>query len=263
MQIQTVKCPRFANQALRAYHQTTFFMPQPALRLLTILSRLVSQALAPLMILMISVTSTVAFAADPGTTSSKSETQTETKKTKTKETKTKETKKGDKTVNPHVIMETSLGNVEIELFEDKAPISVANFLKYTDEGFFNGTIFHRVIPNFMIQGGGFTPDMNQKKTADQIKNEAGNGLKNERGTLAMARTAVVDSATSQFFINLKDNDFLNYTAPNPAQYGYAVFGKVVSGLDVVEKIKDVPTGNKGMHQDVPTTPVLIKSMKRK
>ncbi len=206
-------------------------------------------------------------------TEAKTETMKDAKKTESKSKKadkksdktldSKDKKKGDNAVNPHVIMETSLGNVEIELFQDKAPISVANFLKYTDEGYYDGTIFHRVISNFMIQGGGFNEKMDQKKTADQIKNEADNGLKNDRGTLAMARTNVVDSATSQFFVNVKDNDFLNFTAPNPAQYGYAVFGKVVSGMDVVEKIKEVPTGTKGGHSDVPNTPVVIKSMKRK
>ena len=164
--------------------------------------------------------------------------------------------------NPMVKMETSLGDVEIELNQEKAPISVANFLKYVDDGFFNGTIFHRVINNFMIQGGGFTPDMNQKPTQAPIKNEAGNGLKNSVGTLAMARTGIVDSATAQFFINVKDNSFLDHSGESAAQFGYAVFGKVTNGMDVVEKIKAVPTTTKSGMTDVPATPVVIKSIKR-
>lgn len=163
--------------------------------------------------------------------------------------------------NPVVVMETSLGNVEIELFQDKAPISAENFLKYTDAGFYNGTIFHRVIDGFMIQGGGFTEDLKQKPTREPIKNEATNGLKNNRGTLAMARTNVVDSATAQFFINVKDNDFLNHV--NQAQFGYAVFGKVTNGMDIVDKIKGVPTTTKGPYENVPVTAVVIKSVKRK
>lgn len=182
---------------------------------------------------------------------------------KKEKTQKGEAKKMSESKNPIVVMETSMGPVEIELFADKAPISTQNFLKYADEGFYNGTIFHRVISDFMIQGGGFTEDMKQKPTHAPIKNEATNGLKNERGTLAMARTMVVDSATAQFFINVKDNGFLNHTAPNERGYGYAVFGKVISGMDVVDKIKAVPTSNKGMHENVPTTPVVIKSMKRK
>jgi peptidyl-prolyl cis-trans isomerase A (cyclophilin A) len=163
--------------------------------------------------------------------------------------------------NPHLVMETSMGTIEIELFADKAPLSTANFLKYADEGFFNGTIFHRVISNFMIQGGGFTENMSQKPTHDPIKNEATNGLKNDRGTLAMARTNVVDSATAQFFINVKDNDFLNHSGAS--NFGYAVFGKVTNGMDVVDKIKSVKTGTSGGMGDVPATPVVIKSVKRK
>jgi cyclophilin family peptidyl-prolyl cis-trans isomerase len=165
--------------------------------------------------------------------------------------------------NPVVVMETSYGTIEIELFADKAPISTENFLKYVDDGFFSGTIFHRVIADFMIQGGGFTEDMNQKKTRDSIKNEATNGLKNERGTLAMARTMVVDSATAQFFINVKDNPFLNNRGTDMQSYGYAVFGKVVSGMDIVDKIRAVKTGSKKGMDDVPETAVLIKSAKRK
>ncbi len=165
--------------------------------------------------------------------------------------------------NPIVVMETSLGSVEIELFEKEAPISVKNFLRYTDEGFYNGTIFHRVISNFMIQGGGFDPEMKQKSTHEPIKNEATNGLKNENNTVAMARTSVVDSATAQFFINVKDNGFLDHRDTSNSGYGYAVFGKVISGADVVAKIKAVPTGHKGMFDDVPQTAVVIKSIHRK
>lgn len=167
--------------------------------------------------------------------------------------------------NPIVVMETSVGSepIEIELYSDKAPISVENFLKYVDAGFYNGTIFHRVINGFMIQGGGFTPDMTQKPTREPIKNEATNGLKNDRGTLAMARTMVVDSATAQFFINVVDNGFLNHRSADPQGYGYAVFGKVIKGMDMVDKIKAVPTANKGGNEGVPVTPVVIKSVKRK
>lgn len=164
--------------------------------------------------------------------------------------------------NPVVVIETSLGNVEVELFADKAPISVENFLKYTDSGFYANTIFHRVIDGFMIQGGGFTESMSQKPTQAQIKNEATNGLKNDRGTLAMARTNVVDSATAQFFINVKDNSFLNNRDTSPSGYGYAVFGKVTKGMEFVDKIKAVPTTTKNGMENVPTTPVIIKSVKK-
>lgn len=171
---------------------------------------------------------------------------------------------GEKTVNqpknPVVIMETSQGSVRIELWSDKAPITVKNFLRYVDEGFYSGTIFHRVMDNFMIQGGGFTPEMNQKQPHEPIKNEASADLKNDVGTIAMARTAVVDSATCQFFINVKDNDFLNHRDKSPQGFGYAVFGKVVDGMDVVDKIKKVPTNTVGPHQNVPVTPVVIKSI---
>lgn len=156
-----------------------------------------------------------------------------------------------------VKLTTSMGPITIELNREKAPISSENFIKYVESGHYNGTIFHRVINNFMIQGGGFMPDMNQKPTQAPIKNEAANGLKNEKYTLAMARTGVRDSATSQFFINVKDNDFLNYRDETPQGWGYAVFGKVVSGQDVVDKIKAVATGNRGMHADVPTTQITI------
>jgi peptidyl-prolyl cis-trans isomerase A (cyclophilin A) len=155
-----------------------------------------------------------------------------------------------------VIMETSEGNVEIELFGDKAPLSVSNFLAYVDASFYDNTVFHRVIKSFMVQCGGFDTKMNQKPTLAPIKNEAANGLKNDRGTLAMARTGVVDSATSQFFINVVNNDFLNHGGRD---FGYAVFGKVTSGMDVVDKIAAVQTGG----GDVPVKQVLIKSVKRK
>jgi cyclophilin family peptidyl-prolyl cis-trans isomerase len=164
--------------------------------------------------------------------------------------------------NPVVVMETSMGNVKIELDEAKAPISVKNFLSYVDDKFYDGTIFHRVISNFMIQGGGFTADMQQKPTKAQIKNEAGNGLRNKRGTLAMARTNVVDSATSQFFVNVVDNDFLDYRDNSPQGFGYAVFGKVIEGMEVVDKIKGVKTGSQMGFQDVPAEAVVIKSIKR-
>lgn len=163
--------------------------------------------------------------------------------------------------NPVVVMETSEGTIRLELWADKAPMSVKNFLSYVDEGFYDGTIFHRVIDNFMIQGGGFTPEMNQKPTHEPIKNEASPELKNDLGTIAMARTAVVDSATCQFFINVKDNDFLNHKDATPAGFGYAVFGKVVEGMDVVEKIKKVQTTNVGPFQNVPVKPVIIQSVK--
>lgn len=156
-----------------------------------------------------------------------------------------------------VVIKTSLGDIKAELYSDQAPLTVKNFLQYAEDGHYNGTIFHRVISNFMIQGGGFTPDMNQKPTRAPIKNEAANGLKNARGTLAMARTSVIDSATSQFFINVKDNDFLNHSSPTPQGFGYCVFGKVVEGMDVVDKIKSVRTGNRGPFQDVPVETVEI------
>lgn len=162
-----------------------------------------------------------------------------------------------------VVIETSFGNIEVELNADKAPISVENFLKYVDKKHYDGTIFHRVISNFMIQGGGMDEKLQERKTDAPIKNEAANGLKNLKGTIAMARTGVVDSATSQFFINVVDNDFLNYQAPTPQQFGYAVFGKVTDGMDIVEKIRMVPTGNQSGYQDVPKTPVMIKSIHRK
>ncbi len=167
---------------------------------------------------------------------------------------------GAKAKSPVVKIATSLGDIEVELFTDKAPETVKNFLAYAEAGHYDGTIFHRTIKGFMIQGGGFTPDMQQKPTKPPIKNEAGNGLKNETGTLAMARTNVVDSATAQFFINVKDNAFLDHKNESPQGFGYAVFGKVVAGMDVVRKIENVATTNKGMHQDVPAEAVVIKSV---
>ncbi|MER3447981.1 MAG: peptidylprolyl isomerase A [Candidatus Dadabacteria bacterium] len=158
--------------------------------------------------------------------------------------------------NPVVIISTSMGDIEIELYLDKAPVTIKNFLSYVNDGFYDGTIFHRVIPGFMIQGGGFTPDMKQKPTKAPIKNEADNGLKNDAGTIAMARTSAVDSATSQFFINLVDNNFLDHGARD---FGYAVFGRVIGGIDVVRRIAGVKTGNRGPFHDVPIEPVVIKS----
>ncbi len=159
---------------------------------------------------------------------------------------------------PSVLLKTNHGDITLELDAAKAPKSVANFLAYVKSGHYDGTIFHRVIDNFMIQGGGMTASMKQKSTLDQIENEANNGLKNDRGTIAMARTSDPHSATAQFFINVNDNDFLNHTAPTPQGWGYAVFGKVSNGMDVVDKIKKVKTGNAGYHQDVPTEDVVIE-----
>lgn len=153
---------------------------------------------------------------------------------------------------------TNFGNIDIELNFDKAPKTAANFEQYVKDGFYNGTIFHRVIDNFMIQGGGMTADMQEKPTREPIENEAANGLKNDRYTIAMARTMQPHSASSQFFINVKDNDFLNHTAPTPQGWGYCVFGKVVAGTDVVDKIKTVKTGRHGYHDDVPLETVLIE-----
>lgn len=161
--------------------------------------------------------------------------------------------------NPVVLMETSLGTVKLELFEKDAPVSVKNFLEYAGSGFYNDTIFHRVIPGFMIQGGGFSTEFKQKATRAPIKNEAANGLKNQRGTLAMARTGNPDSATAQFFINVVNNDMLN--RPNPDGHGYAVFGKVIEGMDVVDKIAAVKTGFQRGFQDVPVSQVRIISVR--
>jgi peptidyl-prolyl cis-trans isomerase A (cyclophilin A) len=155
--------------------------------------------------------------------------------------------------------ETSLGDFTIELFEKEAPESVANFTRYIEDEFFDGTIFHRIVPGFVIQGGGFTEDMTQKKTKPPVKNEADNGLKNTRGTLSMARTNDINSATSQFFVNLKDNDFLDHSRGN---FGYAVFAKVTDGMDVIDKIAAVETGRKRGFDDVPVEPVIMKSVRR-
>ncbi len=161
-----------------------------------------------------------------------------------------------------VKMETNYGDIVLELNQEKAPITVSNFLKYTENKFYDGTIFHRVINNFMIQGGGLTPDMQKKTTLSEIKNEADNGLKNHVGTIAMARTNMVDSATSQFFINVNDNDFLNHRGKNPSEYGYTVFGKVTEGMTVVNRIKTAATTSKGGRQNVPTEPIIIKKVTR-
>jgi peptidyl-prolyl cis-trans isomerase B (cyclophilin B) len=157
-----------------------------------------------------------------------------------------------------VKLTTSLGAITIQLNSEKAPISSANFLTYVKEGFYNGTIFHRIIPDFMAQGGGFDTSFDQKAVHAPIKNEADNGLLNKRGTLAMARTNVPDSATAQFFINYKDNGFLNYSSPTPQGWGYAVFGEVIEGMDVVDAMAKAPTGNRGGHQDVPKTDIVIE-----
>ena len=155
--------------------------------------------------------------------------------------------------------ETTLGDFTIELLEKDAPLSVANFLRYIDDGFFDGTIFHRIVPGFVIQGGGFTEDMTQKKTQSPVKNEADNGLKNKRGTLSMARTSDINSATSQFFVNLKDNEFLDHSRGN---FGYAVFAQVTEGMDVIDKIAAVETGRKRGFDDVPVEAVIMKSVRR-
>ena len=162
---------------------------------------------------------------------------------------------------PYVELETTMGNIVIELNQEKAPYTVANFLEYVKSGHYDGTIFHRVIDGFMIQGGGMDANMKEKSTNAPIQNEADNGLKNEVGTIAMARTSDPHSATAQFFINVKDNSFLNFSGKNPQGWGYTVFGKVIEGMDIVNKIKGVPTGKYGFHADVPTTPVVITHAK--
>ena len=161
-----------------------------------------------------------------------------------------------------VVMTTSKGVIKIKLDAEKAPLTVANFLRYVDEGHYDGTLFHRVINGFMIQGGGFDQKMRQKPTHAPIKNEAANGLRNKCGTIAMARTMVVDSATSQFFINVVDNAFLDFRSPTPQGFGYCVFGEVVEGMDVVDAIKVVPTGHSAGMGDVPVEPVVIESVRR-
>ena len=160
----------------------------------------------------------------------------------------------------HVTIATTVGQMTLELDADNAPKTVENFLAYASTGFYDGTIFHRVINNFMIQGGGFTTDMEQKPTQAPVDNEANNGLKNERGTIAMARTQDPHSATAQFFINVQDNDFLNHTGENMQGWGYTVFGKVTQGEEVLDKIRSVQTGSQGGHQDVPTDPIIIESI---
>ncbi len=164
--------------------------------------------------------------------------------------------------NPMVVLDTSLGKITVELFADKAPVTVKNFLTYVDEKHYDGTIFHRVIPDFMVQGGGMEPGLKEKQTHAAIKNESTNGLSNKRGTLAMARTNVPDSATSQFFINVKDNAFLD-KAKSRDGVGYAVFGQVIDGMDVVDRIRQVETGNSGGHSDVPTKDVVLRTARRK
>ena len=160
----------------------------------------------------------------------------------------------------HILMTTTVGPMTLELDADNAPKTVENFLSYVSNGFYDGTIFHRVIDNFMVQGGGFTADMEQKATQAPIENEANNGLKNARGTIAMARTQDPHSATAQFFINVQDNDFLNHTGENMQGWGYAVFGKVTEGEDVLDKIRCVQTGSQAGHQDVPVEPIIIESV---
>jgi peptidyl-prolyl cis-trans isomerase B (cyclophilin B) len=170
--------------------------------------------------------------------------------------------KSPQSKKPVVLVKTSEGLIRIELWPDKAPSTVTNFLRYVDEGFYDGTIFHRVIDNFMIQGGGFTTDMKQKQSHEAVKNEASPELKNERGTIAMARTSAVDSATCQFFINVRDNESLNQRDKSQSGFGYAVFGKVVDGMDVVDRIKKVQTTTVGLFQNVPVKAVVIESVKR-
>jgi cyclophilin family peptidyl-prolyl cis-trans isomerase len=162
--------------------------------------------------------------------------------------------------NPVAVISTSMGDITVELFKDKAPVSVQNFLQYVSEGFYTGTIFHRVKPRFVIQGGGYTPEMAERGTRPPILNEATNGLKNLRGTLAMARTRALRSATSQFFINVVNNPDFDHRSYAPEEFGYAVFGRVLSGMEVVDGISTTPTGSKDGHDDVPVTPVVIKSI---
>jgi peptidyl-prolyl cis-trans isomerase B (cyclophilin B) len=163
--------------------------------------------------------------------------------------------------NPVIVLKTNMGSIKIELFRDKAPATVENFLAYVHSNHYDNTIFHRIIPGFMVQGGGFTVDFKQKPTNAPVKNEADNGLKNTIGSVAMARTSDPDSATAQFFINLEDNDFLNFKSKSPTGWGYTVFGKVIDGMPTVEKIAKVKTGNYGQHRDVPLEPAIILSAK--
>ena len=174
----------------------------------------------------------------------------------------KNTEQPAKAAHPVVVIETSMGKITAELWPDKAPLTVSNFLKYADSKFYDGLIFHRVIPGFMVQGGGFTPDMQQKATQAPVKNEAKSDVPNARGTLAMARTGVIDSATAQFFINLVDNGFLNHKDDTQRGFGYCVFGKVTGGMDVVDRIAAVKTGNRGPLENVPAQDVVITSIRR-
>jgi len=188
---------------------------------------------------------------EPKTTEKSENSNTQTQPVETK-------KSGDKmSANPKIKLETSKGTMVLELDAEKAPNTAANFVGYVNDGFYDGLIFHRVITNFMVQGGGMNPDMSEKPNKTPIQNEANNRLKNDRGTVAMARTNDPHSATSQFFINLKDNDFLNHTSESPAGWGYAVFGKVTEGSEVIDEIAQVKTGNHGHHGDVPLEPVTI------
>nr|CAA6808950.1 MAG: Peptidyl-prolyl cis-trans isomerase PpiB (EC [uncultured Thiotrichaceae bacterium] len=218
------------------------------------------QALALMLILAFG---TAGCGAAETTTNSGSATQQETTKTETTEAtqkntpSEKKTSSGDIMSNPKVLIETSKGNITIELDAENAPISTKNFIAYVEDGFYEGTIFHRVIPNFMVQGGGMNPDMSEKANKGKIQNEANNGLKNERGTLAMARTPDPHSASSQFFVNVADNSFLNFKSETPQGWGYAVFGKVTDGMDIVDAIVGVKTGNRGGHQDVPAEPITM------
>ena len=164
--------------------------------------------------------------------------------------------------NPQIQLKTNLGTIDIELFESEAPKTVANFLSYVDQGFYEGLIFHRVIPGFMVQGGGFDENMDQKSGQNPIQNEANNGVSNDRGTIAMARTSDPHSASSQFFINLVDNTNLNHTSESPQGWGYCAFGKVTDGMDVVDTIAEAATGNHGMHQNVPMDTIIIESASR-
>ena len=164
------------------------------------------------------------------------------------------------TTNTKIIIKTTSGDIKIELYDDKAPITSENFKKYVESGYFTDTIFHRVIKDFMIQGGGFTAEMNEKDSMPPIQNEANNGVSNERGTIAMARTPDPHSASSQFFINLKDNNFLDFTAETPQGWGYCAFGKVFEGMDILDKIALVDTGSYGAHQDVPKEPITINEI---
>lgn len=168
-----------------------------------------------------------------------------------------------KASNPIIELKTNMGNIEIELYPEKAPKTVKNFLQYVNNGFYNDTVFHRVIKGFMIQGGGFDKNIEEKKTLSPISIESDNGLRNDRGTIAMARTSNPNSATSQFFINAKDNDFLNYTSPTPQGFGYAVFGKVIKGMDTVEKIETVKTSSKNYMDDVPVSNIIIQKASEK